>query len=77
MIRKATDADAGRMAEIIVYNNRINYYPIFGDIEYSFGEFNVLDVCRSFLDDRQFMDGSWVFEEDTTEYLVKLERKVL
>ena len=70
MIRKAADADAGRMAEIIVYNNRINFYPIFGDIEYSFKEFNVLDVCRSFLDDRQFMDGAWVFEDKVVKGFV-------
>ena len=70
MIRRATDADAGRMAEIIVFNNRMNFYPIFGDIGYSFKEFNVLDVCRSYLEDRAFMEGTWIFEDEVVKGFV-------
>ena len=44
MIRAVRKDDLCRLAEIIVFNNRINYYPIFQDIEYSFGEYNVLSV---------------------------------
>ena len=36
MIRKATEKDLCRIAEILVYNNRVNFLPIFGDEEYSF-----------------------------------------
>ena len=40
MIRKATEEDLSRIAEIsFVFNNRINYFPIFKHMEeYSFGE---------------------------------------
>lgn len=35
-IRIATASDLSRIAEIYVFNNRINYLPIFKDVEYSF-----------------------------------------
>ena len=46
-IRKAETRDLSRIAEIFVFNNRINYYPIFGDAQYSFGELQVLSVIDS------------------------------
>ena len=37
-IRKAEIKDLSRIAEIFVFNNRINYFPIFKDESFSFGE---------------------------------------
>ena len=34
-IRKAESGDLSRIAEIYVFNNRINYFPIFNDESYS------------------------------------------
>ncbi|MCQ2507966.1 MAG: GNAT family N-acetyltransferase [Dorea sp.] len=62
-IRKARPEDMGRVAEIIVFNNRLNYYPIFQNMEYSFGEYNVFDVAKDFLSDPDFMDGCYVYED--------------
>ena len=60
-IRAATEADLSRIAEIFVYNNRINYLPIFQDEEYSFGELQVGAVMRDF--------GAWIGElADTYVY---------
>ena len=50
MIRKATEEDLSRIAEIFVFNNRINYFPIFKQEEYSFGELQVvsmIETCNS------------------------------
>ena len=44
MIRKATEEDLSRIAEIFVFNNRINYFPIFKSEEYSFGELQVVSM---------------------------------
>lgn len=52
MIRKIIDQDIIRLAEIIVYNNRINYYPIFQD-------YNVLSVSQQFYQD--FMQNTYVY----------------
>ena len=41
-IRPATAQDAGRIAEIPVFNNRLNFFPIFKDEQYSFCEMQVV-----------------------------------
>ena len=40
-IRYAAAADAGRLAEIEVFNYRLNFYPIFRSDEFYFGEMTV------------------------------------
>lgn len=63
MIRAVRKDDLCRLAEIIVFNNRLNYYPIFHDIEYSFGEYNVLSVMDMFEKDEIFMSSTSVYED--------------
>ena len=46
MIRKAKDEDVGRIAEILVFVKRINFFPIFQDEQYSFKELNVVDIVK-------------------------------
>ena len=48
LIRKATLNDLSRVAEIFVFNNRINYFPIFEDEKYSFGELQVISVIENY-----------------------------
>lgn len=48
LIRKATRNDLSRVAEIFVFNNRINYFPIFEDEKYSFGELQVISVIENY-----------------------------
>lgn len=62
-IRKALRSDAGRLAEIIVFNNRKNYYPIFQDIVYSFSEYTVANVTEQFLQDSELMAHCYVYED--------------
>ena len=62
-IRKALRSDAGRLAEIIVFNNRRNYYPIFQDIVYSFSEYTVANVTEQFLQDSELMAHCYVYED--------------
>lgn len=48
-IRIANKNDASRIAEIYVFNNRVNYYPIFKDIVYSFKHLNVYSILNNYL----------------------------
>ena len=48
-IRKAETKDLSRIAEIFVFNNRINYFLIFQDAEYSFGELQVVSFIDQYL----------------------------
>ena len=40
-IQPATDADLGRVAEIEIFNYLLNFYPIFPDDAFYFGEMTV------------------------------------
>lgn len=69
-IRKAIPSDVGRIAEILVYNNRLNYYPIFQDIQYSFVEFNVLDVAKQLLEDDEFVENCFLYDDSVVRGFV-------
>ena len=62
-IRKAEVRDLSRIAEIFVFNNRINYYPIFGDAQYSFGELQVLSVIDSCFGKAEVLVNLYVFDD--------------
>ena len=47
-IRRARPEDLCRMAEIFVYANRLNSFPIFGDEAYSFSQLQVSAVLADF-----------------------------
>ena len=47
-IRKAELKDLSRIAEIFVFNNRINYFPIFKDENFSFGELQVVSLADNY-----------------------------
>jgi len=46
-IRKATAADASRIAEIYVFNNRLVYFPILGDALFSFRQLQVRSYIQT------------------------------
>ena len=52
-IRKAKEKDLSRIAEIFICNNRINYFPIFKDESYSFGELQVVSFIDNYLKKRR------------------------
>ena len=64
MIRPVQKEDLVRLSEIIVFNNRKNYYPIFQDIVYSFKEYNVVSVMEMFENDPIFMSATYVYEDE-------------
>lgn len=73
MIRKANVEDIVRIAEILVFNNRLNYYPIFKDITYSFSKYNVLAVALEY---KNNIDNIYVFtEEDIVKGFIQIKDK--
>lgn len=63
MIRLANIDDYGRVAEILVFNNRKYFYPIFKDINYSFKEFNVLDNYEWLVNDEKIKNSLYVYDD--------------
>lgn len=62
-IRRANPADLSRIAEIFVFNNRLNYYPIFGDAAYSFGELQVVSVIDQYFGREEILRQIYVFDD--------------
>ena len=69
-IRQATEADVSRIAEIIVFNNRVNFFPIFRDEGYSFGEMQVVPLAGEYLADRERLSHTWVYDDGVVKGLV-------
>lgn len=72
-IRPAAADDVSRIAEILVFNNRLNFYPIFRCDEYSFGEMQVLPIANEFLADPQLMARTYVYDDGVVRGLVIIE----
>ena len=47
-IRPATIDDLSRIAEIIVFNYRLNFYPIFQDDDFYFKEMQVSNLVKAY-----------------------------
>ena len=61
IIRKAKLDDLARIAEIEVFNYRLNFYPIFKDDAFYFGEMQVLNVTQT---NKSHMDQLWVYDDN-------------
>ena len=69
-IRQAAAGDASRIAEIIVFNNRVNYFPIFRDESFSFGTVQVLPLAEEYLNDAGRLRRTWVYDDGVVKGLV-------
>lgn len=63
-IKKATKEDLSRIAEIFVFNNRINYFPIFKQEDFSFGELQVVSLIENYFGKTEIMDTLFVAEDN-------------
>lgn len=64
LIRKAVKSDLSRIAEIFVFNNRINYFPIFKQEEFSFGKLQVVSLIDSYFGKEEILNSLFVAEEN-------------
>ncbi|MGL5417532.1 MAG: hypothetical protein ACRDAU_17815 [Clostridium sp.] len=65
-IRKAKTSDLSRIAEMYVFNNRMNFFPIFKDEEFSFSELQVASLVNNYFNQDEVMDNSYVFDNGLT-----------
>ena len=62
-IRKAEPKDLSRIAEIFVFNNRINYFPIFHEEAYSFGEMQVVPMIDQYFKKEEILNRIYVYDD--------------
>ena len=74
MIRKATEEDASRIAEILVFVKRMKFRPIFQDDVYSFVELQVLPVAKKYIE-AGIIDNMFVYDDGIVKGLIHIEEK--
>ena len=62
MIRKAEKKDLSRIAEILVFDKRMNYRSIFKNDDYSFHVLQVLDVAKEYAQP-EILDHIFVYDD--------------
>lgn len=72
MIRKAEIKDISRIAEILVFDKRINFRPIFKNDDYSFNELQVLKVAEEYSRPEK-LDNIFVYDDGIVKGLIHME----
>ena len=66
-IRRACENDLARIAEIRIFNYRLNFYPIFRNDEFYFGELQVPSLMEEY---RPELGGMWVYDDGVVKGFV-------
>lgn len=68
MIRKATENDLSRIAEMIVVNYRMNFFQFFHNEPFYFSELNVFDVAKDF--DADTLKNTYVYDDGVVKGMI-------
>lgn len=71
-IRKASQEDIVRLAEIEVFTYRMNFYPIFQDDEYYFEELQVPKVAAKYEADLCLLDRTLVYDDGVVKGFIRI-----
>ena len=71
-IRQAKPSDASRIAEMIVTNYRKNFFPIFKNEQFYFGELNVVDVAKEYIDNKKILQDTYVYDDGAVKGVIRL-----
>ncbi len=69
-IRKAKEEDLFRIAEIIVFNYRLKFYPLFQDDKYYFQELQVHKVVAEY---KEAIENIWVYDDGVVKGFIWVE----
>ena len=69
-VRQATIADLSRIAEIVIFNYRLNFYPIFQNDDYYFNELQVSKVAKQYED---VVGNMWVSDDGAIKGVIQIE----
>lgn len=71
-IRPALATDASRIAEIIITNYRVNFYPFFGNDSFYFGELNVLDMASEYAEGTEALRNTYVYDDGVVKGVIRI-----
>ena len=69
-VRKANREDLSRIAEILVFNYRLFFYPIFKSDEYYFEELSVPSLMKEY---ESALDSLYVYDDGVVKGFIKIE----
>ena len=69
-IRQARSEDAERIAEIVVFNYRLNFYPIFRDDNFYFEELRISNQIPRYASE---LDNIWVYDDGVVKGFIQIE----
>ena len=72
-IRKAAPADAFRIAEIEVFNYRLNFYPIFKNDKFYFEELQVSKEAEKLLADESIFQNAYVYDDGVVKGFIIID----
>lgn len=72
VIRPAEKRDAYRIAEILVFNYRLNFYPIFRDDAFYFDEMQVKSVAEDYLADGEALQNTYVYDDGAIKGMIQI-----
>ena len=71
-IRQATVDDLVRIAEIFVFNYRLNFYTIFQKDTFYFEDLTVFNMVESFAKE---LDSIWVYDDGVVKGFIQIEKR--
>ncbi|MGX8850922.1 N-acetyltransferase family protein [Amedibacillus sp. YH-ame10] len=76
-IRKANKEDVCRIAEIFVFNNRMNYFPIFQDESFSFDELQVIPLVDNYFTKEDILENLYVLDDGIIRGFLQMQDREL
>ncbi|MEG2290733.1 MAG: GNAT family N-acetyltransferase [Clostridium sp.] len=74
-VRKSKINDLSRIAEIYVFNNRVNYFPIFKDEKFSFSELQVVSLVDNYFKKAEIISNTYVFDNGLIKGFIQMNEK--
>ena len=71
-IRKAKIGDLARIAEIVIFNYRLNFYPIFKNDDYYFNELQVPTIMKQY---EGIINNMWVYDGGAVKGFIQIENQ--
>ena len=74
-IRPAVESDGSRIAEIIIKNFRINFYPFFQNDEFYYKELNVVNMVSEYSKGSSALKNTFVYDDGIVKGILCINDK--
>ena len=71
-IRRAVPSDVIRLAEIEVFNYRLNFYPIFRNDDYYFDELRVDRLSQEYGENEELVSRTYVYDDGVVKGFIRI-----